>query len=168
MGRKTLEERFWAKVDKRGPDECWEWVGAKNSGGYGSIRDGEKTVHAHRISWELHNRSIPGGLWVLHHCDNRGCVNPEHLFLGNCQANTDDREAKGRGGDFQGEANGQAKLTEEEVREVRDLIIRGYSQRKIAKMYGVVQQTIGCINTGKSWAWLKGKWAKSLNLFTSP
>jgi len=153
--RKSLEERFWGKVDKRGSNECWEWTGAKSSG-YGGIRDGKKVVYAHRVSWELHNSPIPDGLWVLHHCDNRGCVNPGHLFLGTKADNVHDMMAKGRGIYVRGEANGQTKLTEKEVHEIRTLLAMGkLSRRIIGEMYGVSQQTISCINTGSAWGWLE-------------
>lgn len=97
--RSKLSDRFWAKVD-RNPDGCWLWTGSKSSHGYGqlfSMVGGHRAVlHTHRISWELHNGPIPDGLWVLHRCDVRPCVRPDHLFLGTRQDNTDDMMAKGR------------------------------------------------------------------------
>jgi len=82
MAKKTLEERFWEKVDMRGPDECWEWQACVAGPGYGRIgnRDG-KTESAHRIAWELTFGAIPKGRQVLHICGNKLCVNPTHLKL---------------------------------------------------------------------------------------
>lgn len=97
---KSLADRFWAKVDKRGPDECWLWTGCrKKAFGYGKIgegRMGQRTLLAHRVSWEITNGSIPDGAMVLHRCDNPPCVNPRHLFLGDQLDNMRDMVSKGR------------------------------------------------------------------------
>ena len=91
---KTLEERFWSKVDKSG--DCWIWTAYKRPDGYGQFGF-EGTQHkAHRVSWVLANGTIPEGLHVLHRCDVRECVNPEHLFLGTNTDNMRDMIEKGR------------------------------------------------------------------------
>src|SRR5439155_563058 len=92
---KSLEERFWSKVDKT--STCWLWKGAKDSSGYGWVGNGQhKTITTHRLIWELTFGSIPKGLWVLHTCDVRNCVNPAHLWLGTNTDNQRDASRKGR------------------------------------------------------------------------
>ena len=89
--------RFAEKVERR-PSGCWEWTGARQTGGYGVLGVGSsKLVRAHRFAWELHYGEVPEGLSVLHRCDNPCCVNTEHLFLGTQADNMHDMRAKGRG-----------------------------------------------------------------------
>lgn len=92
----TPEGRFWQKVEKT-KGGCWNWVAAKNNCGYGLTHFDGKRISAHRLSFQLANGVIPGGMQVLHRCDNRACVNPEHLFLGSNRDNMLDMLAKGRG-----------------------------------------------------------------------
>lgn len=103
MKRKTIpaEQRFWNKVDRRGRDDCWEWLGAKLPRGYGIIgvgdsRAGSATTGAHRFSYELHYGPIPDGYYVMHSCDNPSCVNPHHLSVGTPADNNHDTVRKGR------------------------------------------------------------------------
>jgi len=92
----TTEARFWAKVAVRGADECWEWQGARDGRGYGLLaaRPGSPQK-AHRVAWRLAHGEISGERCVLHRCDNRLCVNVEHLFLGTRGDNARDAQAKG-------------------------------------------------------------------------
>lgn len=79
---RTLDDRFWAKVDRRGDDECWTWTGAVDTTGYGRIGRGRRIqgiASAHRVSYEIHRGVIPDGLEIDHLCVNRVCVNPGHL-----------------------------------------------------------------------------------------
>lgn len=146
---KPIAERFWSKVAKRSPDECWEWTGYRGDNGYGQIKRNDLAVRTHRVSWEIHNGPIPDGLNVLHHCDNRPCVNPRHLFLGTRDDNMADMAAKGRSAPQIGERNGRAKLTEGDV-----AIIRASPNAEIgilASLYGVSKHNISSIRRGDSW-----------------
>lgn len=98
--RYSLEERFWAKVEKLGPDDCWLWTGSlTTSGGYGQIQRGGRDkgpARAHVISYEMHIGLVPEDLCVLHTCDVTACVNPSHLFLGTREENCKDMGRKKR------------------------------------------------------------------------
>lgn len=97
--RIPMVDRFWAKVQRGGPDECWLWTGSlTKSGGYGQLSRSRALgpIRANRISYELHIGPIPDGLCVLHLCDTPACVNPAHLFLGTRGDNARDMARKGR------------------------------------------------------------------------
>jgi hypothetical protein len=150
--RTPIEQRFWPKVLRAGADDCWIWTGhCDNKNGYGWIGAGGhygKAVHVHRLAYELAFGAIPEGLCVLHHCDNPACVNPSHLFLGTQKDNIEDMIRKGRR--FTG--NGNAKLTLDQVREIRRLYGTGqYSQRQLGRQFGVTYPNIGSIVRGESW-----------------
>lgn len=154
----TAEERFWGFVDKRGTDECWEWLGHKNYKGYGTFRYG-KMIKAHVFSYLLNvgeiqkdNNTIFGRLFVCHHCDNPGCVNPNHLFLGTNSDNLIDASRKGLLPNMQGENAPNSKLTWEEVDSIRILWnTKIYTQKDLGKIFGVSQTNIGHIVRGKTW-----------------
>lgn len=116
----SREEHFWCSVSSTDDDACWEWRGFRNPGGYGKcygvVADEQL---AHRVAWIITNGPVPDGLFVLHHCDNRPCCNPHHLFVGTQQQNMADMQAKGRRNHLVGEMSAHHKLTEEQVREIR-------------------------------------------------
>lgn len=148
---KSLEERFWKKVNVLSPDECWEWTASLTKKGYGSFGWVSGSEYAHRVSWILRFGDIPDDLHVLHSCDNRKCVNPDHLFLGTTQDNSKDMVSKGRS--MTNEKNPMSKLNAEKVREIRD-ILRSPSRpshRKLAKMFDVSSGTISLIGSNHIW-----------------
>jgi hypothetical protein len=127
---------------------CWLWTGGMSSTGYGRItRDGRgRQVGAHRLSYEAFVGPIPEGMQVLHRCDVRRCVNPEHLFLGTLQDNMDDMHAKGRGAPF-----GHApKLSSEDVLEIQRRAAAGEKRRDIARDFGIAHSLVTRIYAGKS------------------
>jgi hypothetical protein len=89
-------ERFWAKAQDQPGEDCWEWQASKDPKGYGHITINSKTVSAHRLAYATRRGSVPEGIFVLHACDNPGCVNPSHLFLGDGFDNQADKTNKGR------------------------------------------------------------------------
>ena len=149
---RSLTERFWEKVDRRRPDECWPWRACKSKKGYGKIGEKGKVLYSHRVSYGLYVGLIPEGQHVLHTCDNPPCCNPKHLFLGSQIDNNKDRDKKGR--QSQKEGHNSAKLTEESVAEIRRDYVRGsrtHGQPSLGRKYGVSSQEIGRIVLGKLW-----------------
>ncbi len=138
---------------------CIEWTGHLFNG-YGVITtkrtDGKwKGARAHRIAYEEYVGEIPEGLFVCHHCDNRKCINPNHLFVGTNMDNVRDRDAKGRGNQQKGELHGRAKLTEKDVIEAKELRKEGYSYGWLADKFGVKYNAMICAVKGKTWRGLR-------------
>lgn len=148
---RSPEHRLWAQVKKS--DGCWEWTSATLVDGYGLLRiDGKGKQLAHRFSYELHCGPIPDGIHVLHRCDNRLCVRPEHLFLGTRSDNMQDMVNKGRNADIGGEKNPNAKLSPAQVEEIRVLRASGQTRPEVARRFGISTRMVSLITTGKSWA----------------
>jgi len=126
----SLLERFRSKFIEGDPNECWEWAGSRNSMGYGDIRIDGCTIRAHRLSWEIYNDLIPPDIEVLHKCNNRACVNPNHLYLGSQAENLKQMVDDGR-------CPVRAKLYDEEIAQVRALLEEGFSFRRIEEVTGV-------------------------------
>lgn len=142
--------RFERKYIPEPNSGCWLWLGALHEGGYGEFREknaGAKRVRAHVFSYKLHKGEIPEGKFVLHTCDVRCCVNPDHLYAGTKKENTADCIRRGR---FQnGEKHANTVLVRAQVISIRS---DNRVQRVIAKEYGVTQGTISNIKIGKTWS----------------
>lgn len=131
---------------------CWIWTGGCSKG-YGYIRYMGTKWRIHRLSWYLNHGPIPNDLHVLHHCDNRPCGNPDHLFLGVAQDNTDDMEAKERHNYARiGAENSFAKLKESEVLIIRELCDNGANHSALARQYKVSPSAIDKIANRTSWS----------------
>lgn len=149
--RKTLAERFWPKVIVR--DGCWGWRGATHKHGYGRLHSGtdDGVIEAHRASWMIHKGAILKGRDILHTCDNPPCTNPEHLFQGTHLDNMRDKMRKGRANIAHGERHGHAKLTEDNVREIRARYGAGETCTNLAAEFGVSQPNVNVLVHGKTW-----------------
>lgn len=155
---KTIEERFWDKVNILGKNDCWEWKAFVHPSGYGMFAINRQMKLAHRISWEFTFGEIPNGMCVLHKCDNRKCENPYHLFLGTYLDNAQDRDNKGRAKIpcNIGERHGNSKLTNEKVIKARSLFSTGeYTYTDLAIRFDVARQTITKAIQGENWSHVK-------------
>jgi hypothetical protein len=151
-----IKERFWSKVDIRGPEECWFWRAGRLASGYGAFWVGRTMVNAHRVAWKLAYGEIPDGLFCCHTCDQRPCCNPQHLFIGTNSENIRDAVKKGRLTRRRGEDHPCAKLTQSDVRSIRERLVEGSSEREIAGAFQVSRRCVRNIKLGRSWAWLGG------------
>ena len=146
--------RFLSNImDRSNEDACWRWVGIKNSNGYGRFSLGNKHRLAHRTSYQMFVGEIPAGMNVCHSCDNRLCVNPNHLWLGTQSENLKDAVSKGRmfRPDTTGERNGNRKLDWERVRAIRKMVASGERKSKVARVFGVAHSTINFIINNETW-----------------
>lgn len=145
-------DRFWSKVDHRGPDECWEWTGARHSKDeYGNFSIKHQAVLSHRVAWVIANkRQVPEGLMICHSCDNPPCCNPNHLFAGTQVVNVEDRHRKGRDGAAwgirngaytrpdrvrRGETNGRSKISDAEAIQLREKRANGALLRDLVEQF---------------------------------
>lgn len=172
-------DRFFTKVNKQGPlpdqrrkayrnlGRCWDWTGSQTSKGYGCFRGATGvTSRAHRVSYEMHIGGIPTGMHVCHRCDNPGCVNPDHLWTGTNLDNRTDMRVKRRGATGnrhssvthpellrRGSAHPQAKLTEAQVKLMRDLYASGtWKHDHLSEKFGVSGALVCLILNRKRWA----------------
>jgi hypothetical protein len=135
----NIWDRFWSKVNVRLPNDCWEWQ-ANLGKGYGMFWFSKTAIVAHRVAWIMLRGDIPKGMNVLHKCDNRKCVNPNHLFIGTQSDNVNDMLQKGRGGDYR---NGKTKkFNILEIEDINNMKSSGASLRNIALKYHTTHTTI--------------------------
>lgn len=140
----TPEERFWPRVSKS--EGCWEWTGPRYPNGYGMFSYQGRTQGTHRVAWMLTHGPIPDGLQVLHRCDNRPCVRPDHLFLGTQADNLRDCRAKGRFRQF-------SKLTTEQRSEIHRRYAQGETQEALGREFNVSHRHIGRLVDGRGKGW---------------
>lgn len=146
--RLSPQERFTAKVSARASD-CHEWTSTIKKDGYGSFWLGKPTP-AHIAAWKLFRGEVPSGLCVLHKCDNRRCVNLDHLYVGTHKDNVRDMHARKR-------FVGHRTLKQHDVSDIRAMLDEGrWSQTEIAHLYGVRQPAISKIKTNRTWTSQKG------------
>lgn len=145
----TIKDALFFKTEKRDEDDCWDWTGTISSNGYGVVyfsRNGKRQHYAHRLSYELHKGTIPKEKLVCHRCDNRTCVNPKHLFLGEPQDNSNDMVQKGR--QSKGLNKKNTKLSELDIIKIRNSSL---SQKDLSILFNVSQTHISAILNRKYW-----------------
>lgn len=133
-----LRRRFMQKVDQS--EGCWDWCGASRGNGYGAIKVNGKVVDAHRVSYVIHKGPVPVGKLVMHSCDNRTCVNPEHLSLGDCKDNHNDAIAKGLVKPFRPKRS--EPLTVEQVDEIRLQYERGVGIIELSRKFNIARTSL--------------------------
>lgn len=142
---KTYKERFFEKIDVKGPDDCWLWKGSKDQKGYGIFRDTPAhTIRSHRYMYMLELGEIPEKMLICHKCDNPSCVNPAHLFIGTDADNMIDMVKKNR----HSSGKWDNKLRVDDILDVR---ASNRSRKELAKFYGVSVSAIEMIKMRKNW-----------------
>lgn len=149
---KTAQEKLLAHTKVRGAGDCWEWTGPKYRG-YGRIYHEGKNWPAHRLMYVSVFGPIPKGMFACHKCDNRWCVNPNHIFLGSPKDNQQDAIRKGRKTVAKGIECPQAKLDPEKVRRIRSMPHK--TSIEVGRMFGVHSDTIRKLRRGLSWNHVK-------------
>lgn len=143
---------FWARVDRRGANECWPWTLLCDGGGYGKVNRKRYTgqpLYAHRVAFRLTHGRWPKGV-VRHSCDNPPCCNPAHLAEGTYKDNSQDAVRRGRM--RRGEGVHGALLTQNKADEIRRIYaLGGVSQTALAKMFGVKQPTVSQVVRNVTW-----------------
>jgi len=150
IARANSADNFWHRVNKGAPDECWEWRGKRDKNGYGQVGWKGRSTRAHRVALSLVDGGWDNPLGVLHECDNPPCCNPSHLWRGSNNDNMRDKMEKNRQSrkGARGERSGSAKLTSEQVREIRSSPLSGAA---LARQYGVARNYIFAIKNRLTW-----------------
>ena len=157
---KSTPEVLWNKVEKKGENDCWNWLGYKNVQGYGRVQINDYSYYAHRVIFNLTNpgviqlnapKSADECGFLLHTCDNPSCCNPKHLWVGTHKDNMVDKSRKGRCPDFNGDKGPRAKLTMAQAREARKLKKNGMNTRDLAKQFGLSLPSMKTLLRGDSY-----------------
>lgn len=150
--KQSLTKEFFSNLyDVNEATGCWIWNRSVMSNGYGAIGVNYQVKTAHRVAYELWVGPIPKGFFVCHHCDNRKCVNPDHLFAGTTKDNNADMMRKGRNGGaiLSGSCNPSAKFTSSQIEEIRKSDI---PHNQMAKLFGVHEETIRRIRRSRTYS----------------
>lgn len=150
--RKTLKQIFEDKYIKL-DNGCWQWTANISTNGYGQISRNKTTCRAHRIAYNLYIGEIPEGMVVCHKCDNKLCVNPDHLFIGTQEDNIRDCLNKDR--NAYGSRNAKAKLKEDDIFSIKVRYKNGVTMQEIGNIFGVSKNTISQVINNKTWAKIK-------------
>ncbi len=149
---KTLE-RFWNKIKFGELNECWEWQATRFPNGYGCFKIRENnighSVGAHRVIYEAMFTDFDKTLQVLHSCDNKRCVNPNHLSMGTLQDNMADKNSKGR--QAFGGRHGRSKITDEQARIIKTRLSHGFRNMDICREFNISQHIVSGIRRGIKW-----------------
>lgn len=151
---------FWERIEAQlaSDGDCIIFTGSKDECGYGRVADSRhgpakrRLVRVHRAMWERHNGAVPSGFEVCHTCDMPSCVNIEHLFLGTHADNIHDMDSKGRRRVLRGSGQRQAKLTENDISDIRMMLGFGASCKTLGEAYGVTLSLISHIKNGRNWS----------------
>lgn len=144
----VLVAAFWRRVRPDG--DCWRWIGNVHpQTGYGAYSFRGKGYRAHRLSLMIHGVAVPDHLDACHHCDNRWCVNPNHLYVGTRRQNMADCTARGRHNKPVGEKHWRAKLSTRDVLKIRELSAARVSQTAIANKFNIHPATVSRIARGE-------------------
>ncbi len=147
-------ERVALFLDKVIPEPnsgCWLWIGSTNRHGYGNFWHDGKCHKAHRFSYMAFVSQIPDGKDIMHKCDVRCCVNPEHLAPGTALQNVVDMWRKGRARPSRGMANGRARLTTDGVQRIKEMVALGYEYSYLARLFRIDRSTVARAARGQSW-----------------
>jgi hypothetical protein len=144
-------KRLASRIERRGPDDCWPWTGSVSHNGYGRMYACGRSHNATRLLWSLVHGDIPQGFLICHHCDNPSCMNLRHLYLGTPADNMRDRTARGRTKGPKGERNHSAKLTEDDVRLMRQMRNKGASLTEIMQRFNITACPASMAYRGLTW-----------------
>lgn len=158
-----LLDRIESKYEAVTESGCWIWTASVNKAGYGQISMPGRPMLAHRVCWEFYKGPIPNGKFICHKCDTPGCINPDHMFVGDHRDNMQDMRNKGRAPKVEsakGDKNKSSKISNETALAIFNA--EG-PQREICKTFNVSRSTLQAIKYGRQWSSVTGKEYKNAN-----